>query len=134
MIKISGIEIDCLKRYIEKKVESSSCDHSLGFAQEWAELNSFNFNDLIDILEANGGFCDCEIIWNLPEKEDLIIPDSKGNIDVENPWKIPNDYILKNKLFSKVLISNEKCKGNCYAENGEILIPAPFGATSKKRI
>ncbi len=133
MIKISRTEINSLKSYIEKKLELKPCDHSLRFAKEWAGLNNFDLNDLVDILEENGGFCDCEVRMNLPEKEDLIIQNSKQNIDNNNPWKLPKDYILKEKFFTKVLISNENCKGNCYAKNGEILIPAPFGAKSKKR-
>ncbi len=134
MIKITSIQIENLKTYIDKKFDSSSCDHSLRFAKEWADSNKFDFNDLIDILEENGGFCDCEVIMNLPD-DDLVNEKKSQIVDTINPWKLPKDYtpIDKEKQYSKILIATDNCNNNCYAETGEILIPAPKGANSKKR-
>lgn len=45
--------------FIENRIEKIGCDHSLKNAFEWAEKNGINKADLIDVLESNGGFCDC---------------------------------------------------------------------------
>ena len=135
MIKIASIQIENLKTYIDKKLDSSSCDHSLRFAKDWADSNKFDFNDLIDILEENGGFCDCEVVMNLPDDVDLVIDENSLTNDTLNSWKLPKDYVPidNEKQYSKILIATDNCNNNCYAETGEILIPAPKGAKPKKR-
>lgn len=135
MIKITSIQIENLKAFIEKKLDSSTCDHSLRFAKTWADSNSVDFNDLIDILEENGGFCDCEVVMNLPDNGDLVIDENSQTVDTINPWKLPKDYVPidKEKQYSKILIATDNCNNNCYAETGDILIPAPKGAKPKKR-
>ena len=135
MIKITSIQIENLKAYIEKKLDSTPCDHSLRFSKDWTDSNGFDFNNLIDILEENGGFCDCEVVMNLPDNEDLVIDNDSQTVDTENSWKLPKDYVPadKEKHYSKILIATDNCKNNCYAEIGDILIPAPKGAKPKKR-
>ena len=47
---------------------SSSCDHSLRFAKEWCERNNLDDSVILEWLRENGGFCDCEILWNVDER------------------------------------------------------------------
>ena len=93
MIKITGIQIENLKAYIEKKLDSTPCDHSLRFSKDWVDSNGFELNNLIDILEENGGFCDCEVVMNLPDNEDLVIDNDSQTVDTKNSWKLPKDYV-----------------------------------------
>ncbi len=46
--------------------------------------NGINKADLIDVLESNGGFCDCEVTMNMPEDCDLEI---ESEIYFKNPLK-----------------------------------------------
>lgn len=136
MTTLKTKQIDDLKRFIESKLNSNPCDHSFRLTKIWADKNEFNFDDLIDIIESNGGFCDCEVGFNLPDNQDLIVDSSKVLYDSSNPWKLPKSYKIQTpkKQFTKILKATEKCKSNCYATIGEYLFPAPFGTKPKKRI
>jgi hypothetical protein len=35
--------------------------------RQWARREAVEWEDPLDILEANGAFCDCEVVLNLPE-------------------------------------------------------------------
>lgn len=136
MTTLKAIQIVDLKKFVESKLDSDSCDHSLTITKIWADRNQFDFNDLIDILEFNGGFCDCEVVFNLPDNQDLVLDNSMTLGDLHNPWKLPSDCKIQTpgKLFTKILAATEQCKGNCHATIGEHLFPAPFGSKPKKRI
>jgi len=51
---------------VDSAIQKDGCDHSLRFTFEWASLQKVDQNDLIDLLEAHGCFCDCEVVLNLP--------------------------------------------------------------------
>jgi hypothetical protein len=121
--------------FIENRIENTGCDHSLKNTFEWAEKNEINKADLIDVLELNGGFCDCEVTMNLPENCDLEIETENKEIDLKNPFKIPlNFQENENKIYTKALFSSSEYNHNSYTKNGELLIPAPFGFKPKKRV
>jgi len=129
-------QADELVSYVHGKLNESPCDHSLIHTEKWAELNSFDHDELIDILEANGSFCDCEVVLNLPEDTDISLSIEREVSDKDNLWKIPINFIQPsgNKKFSNILISNHSSENKCYAKEGELLVPAPSGAKPKKRI
>lgn len=135
MKKLSKIQIGDLINYVENRLDTKHCDHSLRFSKAWAESISYDFNDLIDVLEANGGFCDCETVMNLPTGEDLTIPTGSQVTGKDNQWKLPKNFSISDidKQFTKILKATDNCIKNCYAENNELLIPAPFGAKPRKR-
>ena len=121
--------------YIENRIEKNACDHSLRYTFEWAEKNGINKSDLIDVLESNGGFCDCEVTFNLPEDCDLELEEENKEMDFKNPFKIPQNFQqIENKVYTKALFSSSEYKRNNYTKNGELLIPAPFGFKPKKRV
>lgn len=135
MTVLTENQVDKLCIFIEDKIEKSGCDHSLRFTLEWAKKNGINQDDLIDVLELNGGFCDCEVTYNLPEDSDLILEPENKSIDLKNPFKIPNSFKQsENKTYSKAIFSNPEYGNNNYTKNGELLIPAPFGFKPKKRV
>jgi tetratricopeptide (TPR) repeat protein len=43
------------------------CDHSFRFTEKWAENNNVNIINLYQFLNAHGGFCDCEVCFNVSE-------------------------------------------------------------------
>ncbi|MBA3693585.1 MAG: DUF2695 domain-containing protein [Acidobacteria bacterium] len=44
------------------------CKDKLSFTLEFIEKNNLPKDDLIDWLENNGGYCDCEVLANVEEK------------------------------------------------------------------
>lgn len=121
--------------FIENRIEKNGCDHSLKNTFEWAEKNGINKADLIDVLESNGGFCDCEVTFNLPEDCDLELESENKEIDFKNPFKTPlNFQQTENKIYTKAIFSSSEYDHNNYTKNGELLIPAPFRFKPKKRV
>ncbi len=59
--------------FVERRLSKNPCDHSLMHAIEWANINHVDYVDLIDILEDNGAFCDCEVVLNLPNDRDIAV-------------------------------------------------------------
>ena len=45
----------------------AGCNHTFRFAEDWAEKNKIDIIQLYQYLNANGGFCDCEICFNVSE-------------------------------------------------------------------
>ena len=52
------------KSYVE------TCDHTLLHAEKWATCNGVDLNMLREWLFDNGGFCDCEVLFNVMPDED----------------------------------------------------------------
>ena len=47
------------------------CDHTLRLANSWAEQNGVDVATLTAWLHDNGGFCDCEFLFNvMPDDEE----------------------------------------------------------------
>ncbi|MGS2765293.1 DUF2695 domain-containing protein [Sinomicrobium sp. M5D2P9] len=135
MTVLTENQVNELCSFIEKRIENARCDHSLKNTLEWAEKNSINIDNLIDILESNGGFCDCEVIMNLPENCDIEIEEQAKTTDSGNPFKIPLGYEqIADKIYTKAIFSSSNYDYNNHTENGELLIPAPYGFKPRKRI
>jgi hypothetical protein len=47
---------------------ASSCDHTLRYAKVWCAQNNVAEVRLVEWLQEHGGFCDCEILWNVDER------------------------------------------------------------------
>jgi len=45
-----------------------TCDNSLAFTKKFCEKNNLDFAHVKALLEGNGGFCDCEILFNCVER------------------------------------------------------------------
>lgn len=43
------------------------CDNSLAFTRKFCDENNLDFPQVKALLEANGGFCDCEVLFNCIE-------------------------------------------------------------------
>ena len=45
--------------------EIPGCDHTFRFTERWAKSNGLDIIDLYQFLNAHGGFCDCEVCFNV---------------------------------------------------------------------
>jgi tetratricopeptide (TPR) repeat protein len=45
--------------------EMPGCDHTFRFTEEWAQSNGVDIIELYQFLNAHGGFCDCEVCFNV---------------------------------------------------------------------
>jgi len=135
MVILKEKQVNELCIFIESKIKNTGCDHSLKNTFKWAEKNGINKDDLIDVLESHGGFCDCEVTMNLPEDCDLEIEEKNEEFDLKNPFKIPlNLEYVEDKIFNKAIFSSDEYERNNYTKDEELLIPAPFGFKAKKRV
>ena len=132
---LNKIQVKELTTFVDNKLNKSECDHSLKWTIKWANNHQINKDDLIDVLDGCGAYCDCEIVLNLPATIDLILEDSKAKVDSENPYKIPVNYeIQKDRLYSKAVYSKSSLCKKCYATDGEIIFPSPQLFKPKKRM
>ena len=67
-------EAESLFEYIDKNIAENGCDHTLKYTEEWL---TENFDDeekiamVIEELEEEGGYCDCEVVMNCYEQYEL---------------------------------------------------------------
>src|SRR5262245_42544943 len=120
--------------FVDQHVRSDGCDHTHRFAKAWANRESIDWPDLLDVLEANGCYCDCETVLNLPVGQHLVSP-SLSNPSKANPWFLPPTFACKpSAIFTKVIVCQAGLGRNTYATDGELLVPAPKGAKSRRRV
>lgn len=133
--KLTREQIDSCINTLEEQFKRTPCDHTRRHTKAWAERSSINWDDLLDLLDEHGGFCDCEVVLNLPSNEDLELSDDPAPGDGQNPFLIPKSFPSQDesKIYDRVLIAEKELANNCYAEKGEMLVPAPKGAKPRKR-
>ena len=70
---LSEEDVQKLFAYLEEKLESSPCDHTLRYTEQWLRDNVSA--ELLEgaVAEINdmGGFCDCEVLFNCYEDYDI---------------------------------------------------------------
>lgn len=49
---------------------AKSCDHTLTHARQWCETDDVSFESVRAWPQAHGGFCDCEVLFNVMPNED----------------------------------------------------------------
>lgn len=136
MIILTKLQISKLTLYLDRKLKDEGCDRSRKWTIKWAKRNSINIDNLIDALDDNGGFCDCEVVLNIPPDYDLILEKKEKQISLDNPFKIPLKFKQNNNdtLYDRVIIAKHNKSEKCYANDGEILFPAPEHFKPKRRM
>jgi hypothetical protein len=51
--------------YVASHLESRHCDHTLRATREWAKARSVDADALVESLSHFGGYCDCEVTFNV---------------------------------------------------------------------
>lgn len=61
------ISLDDLQRlFIHlSNYDESDCDHSLLHTIDFLNSNNFDVHGVVEWLENNGGYCDCEVLYNV---------------------------------------------------------------------
>jgi hypothetical protein len=55
-------DIEELFYFLEDKLETEDCNHSLRFAMQYMMENRLNFPKTSAWLQRNGGYCDCKVL------------------------------------------------------------------------
>jgi hypothetical protein len=58
--------------FLDESLEAEPCDHTLRLTTQYLQTHNLPADDVIEWLNDNGGYCDCEVLSNVEEKfEDL---------------------------------------------------------------
>jgi hypothetical protein len=121
--------------FVDRSVRGAGCDHTHRFTEEWARRESVDWHDLLDILEASGCHCDCEVVLNVPDDTELVSPPAPKPAVRSNPWLLPPTFECEpSSIFRKVIVCQEGRGRNTYGIDGELLVPAPKGAKARRRV
>lgn len=50
---------------VDKALEEHGCNHTYRFTRKWIETSELQEEPIVLWLQANGGYCDCEVIANV---------------------------------------------------------------------
>jgi hypothetical protein len=132
---LDASRVESLISFVDRRLRGDGCDHTHRFTEEWARRESVDWHDLLDILEANGGFCDCEVVLNLPDGIDLHTPARPESCDQGNPWLLPPGFQCEpSAAFTKVIVCQAGLGRYTYAEDSELVVPAPKAAKPRRRV
>ena len=66
---IENKQLKQLGNYVFAKMQQVGCDNTLFFTEEWlTEHHIENVPAVVELLEENGGFCDCEVLFNAMDR------------------------------------------------------------------
>jgi hypothetical protein len=123
-----------LVEYVDRNVRISGCDHAHRFSSAWAAERAVNWDDLLDALEGNGAFCDCEVVLNI-EDGPLTFDSESSSVDRGNLWLLPPNFTAGPKTTTtKVIVSRAGVGRNTHTKDGEWVVPAPADAKPRKRV
>jgi len=126
--------VESLREFVDSKVRAEGCDHSWRLTDQWATENGVDIGQLREVLGNYGGFCDCEVVLNLADGMELVLPTERPATP-RNPWLLPPGFAPKTlDGFTHILVGTDKISGNNHHVEGEWVIPAPFELKPKKRI
>ena len=55
--------------YLNEQSESTGCNHEFSVTEQFlSDKQVNNVEEVLEFLRENGGYCDCEIIFNVEEK------------------------------------------------------------------
>ena len=64
---LSADNLEALFDSLDSALEKHGCEHTYRFTQEWLEQAGHSESLVIPWLQANGGYCDCEILANVEQ-------------------------------------------------------------------
>lgn len=134
-LTLDASRVESLIAFVDRHVRRGGCDHTHRFTEEGARQQSIDWHDLLDILEANGGFCDCEVVLNLPDETNLQSPPMPKPAERTNAWLLPPTFQCESSaVFTKVIVCHAGLGRNTHAADGELLVPAPKGVKARRRV
>ena len=70
--------------YVDRQLKSTECDNTLRHALDFIRNNGLPEEAVVDWLEDNGGYCDCETLMNSEQVVEEAVP---GYSDIEPSTK-----------------------------------------------
>lgn len=71
----SPLPAECLPCYLDRMLRTAPCDGTLRLAKRYRDAVAPRATALERRMQDRGGFCDCEILWNVYNaKSDEVIP------------------------------------------------------------
>jgi len=58
-----------LFHFLDQELEAG-CNHDLRLTEKYLNSNNLPINKTLDWLRENGGYCDCEVLFNVEEKSE----------------------------------------------------------------
>lgn len=74
-LSLTADQRSALAATVTRGLEEGSCDNTLRFAQQYAAGAGLAWPPLRDELKDNGGYCDCEVLFNVVGEADVGEPD-----------------------------------------------------------
>lgn len=133
MNSLSSEQVSRLREYVSVRVEQQGCNRSHRFAQEWVAIEQINWDDVLDLLESNGSYCDCEAAYNLPENAALgIRPEASED---RTDWHLPPGWAAApGAVFTRIIVCKANVARNTHSLDRELLVPPPAGTRPRKRV
>ncbi|WP_196140636.1 DUF2695 domain-containing protein [Aliikangiella sp. G2MR2-5] len=69
---LSEDELNELLDFLDEELQTKGCDHTMALTETWLSQTKLDKSEVIAALWANGGFCDCEVTYNV-EPEGILI-------------------------------------------------------------
>ena len=66
-LPLSDEKFQALFDEVNEHLENEGCDRTRRFTEQWLSRNLIAVEPVLSWLEANGGYCDCEVIANAEE-------------------------------------------------------------------
>lgn len=64
LLPLPDAEMKALFDMLDQHLPERGCDHSRMLTEEWLRSHGHPVDPVIQWLDANGGFCDCEVLAN----------------------------------------------------------------------
>lgn len=125
--------VQVLVDYVDLGVRREGCDHTFRFSRVWAQESGECWDDILDVLEAVGVYCDCEVLLNISGGP-LVIDDADHGASPSNRWLLPVDFEYSVVETDRILVAKQGVGRNNHAVEGEWLVPAPMDAKPRKRV
>ena len=60
-------QLEAMFDAVEAALVDTDCDHSLRATMQWLTTNAAAVDAVVEWLQNNGGYCDCEVLYNARE-------------------------------------------------------------------
>lgn len=64
LLCLSEPQLNALLDYLDERLETEDCAHSLRLTREWARTTQLDEERVAASLATLGGYCDCEVLAN----------------------------------------------------------------------
>lgn len=70
-VRLTRPELEALLDHLDLALPEEGCDHTLRITVAWAREQGLDEDAVRSTVEHFGGYCDCEVLANVPEPAEL---------------------------------------------------------------